>query len=149
MKRLLISLCLVLSLRAPAQEKAPAAPTLEQYTATSNKILDLLDEYNKQVATVKDLPTAKAAKPKIEALTAKMTEATKAAAALGKPTPEQEKALSTNQNMERVGKIHKEMSMGGRVIVQDKAIFAELQPTLALFQRAMRGGGEKSTAAAK
>lgn len=122
-----------------AQETPAAAVTTEKFAAVSNKILDHLESYNKILATVKDLPTAKAAKPKIEALTKQLEAATKAATALGPVPPEVEKAYASDtKNLERAGAINKEMATGGRKIIMDKAVFAELQPCLAGFQRAMK-----------
>jgi hypothetical protein len=130
-----------------AQEKAAAKPEAKtaaaapanKFAAVSHKILDYLENYNKVIATVKDLPTAKLAKPKIDALTKQMEAATKEAAALGPVPPEVEKEFAMDtKNLERAGRINQEMSVGGRKIIMDKAVFAELQASLAQFQRAMR-----------
>ncbi len=120
-----------------------------QFSAASSKILDKLDAYNKLVASIRDLPAAKAAKPKIVALTSELQAATNAAAALGTPSPEVEKRMISDQaQLERAGIIQNEMSRGGRHIIMDKALFAELQPVLAAFQKAMKPGATAAPAPA-
>jgi hypothetical protein len=127
-----------------AQDSAPAKTvTLAEYSTMGTQILDKLESYGALLASVKDLPTAKTAKPKIEKLTVEMRSLTTEVAKLGQvPRSVEEAFYKDKKNQERADAIMKSMVGSSRRITADQAVFNELKQTLTDWERAMRNRAE-------
>lgn len=115
---------------------SPAKPTPEAFAAAADQLLTKLEEFAKVLDTVKNKPTAEAAKIKLVKINKDIEAHGRAAIIMGTPSPEIQAKLDQDKKMEARANAFLNKYMGAaQRIAKDDEILAILQPAMKEFQR--------------
>ena len=137
MKPILLLLAFSLSLTCPMRAQEPAkAPTKEAFKAAGDKLLSKLEEFATVLESARDKETAETAKVKLTKLNKEIEALSKAAAAMGEPSPGIKDELENDQKtQERAEVFMNKWINASRRIGTTPDLLAVLQGTMRDFQR--------------